>query len=131
MNNLSRATFSHHIGWGVLILLCSFAAVGCAPSSVETIEMTSFDPSQDQAAIVGYYRGQAMDLREKAAAYDESIVRYERLFGPQSDWVSGARQLSQYYATAAQDLERLADAHAKAARTGLPQRQCPAKDCSN
>ena len=131
MNNLWRATSSPHVGWGGLIVLCLFAAVGCAPSSVETIEMTSFDPSQDQAAIVGYYRGQAMDLREKAAAYEESIVRYERLFGPQSDWVSGARQLSQYYAAAAQDLERLADAHAKAVRTGLQRRKCPAKDCNN
>jgi hypothetical protein len=131
MSKLSLATFSHHVRWGVLILLCSFAAVGCAPSSVETIEMTSFDPSQDQAAIVGYYRGQAMDLREKAAAYDESIVRYERLFGPQSDWVSGAQQLSRYYAAAAQDLERLADAHAGVAQSGPQQRQCPAKDCSN
>lgn len=69
-------------------------------------------------AIVGYYRGQAMDLREKASSLAESAVRYERLFDPQSDWVSGARQLSQYYAAAAQDLERLAEAHAEVARTG-------------
>ena len=48
-----------------------------------------------------------MVLREKAAEHAESAVRYEHLFGPQSDWVSGARQLSQYYAVAAQDLERL------------------------
>jgi hypothetical protein len=126
MNNLH----SHHVGRGILFVLCLLAAVGCAPQHVETIEMTSFDPSQDQTAIVGYYRDEAMDLREKVAAYDESVVRYERLFGPQSDWVSGARQLSQYYAAAAQDLERLADAHAKIAGTGVQRRQCPAKDCS-
>ena len=83
--------------------------------------MTSFDPSQDQVAIAGYYRDQAMDLQEKAAELAESAVRYERLFGPQSDWVSGARQLSQYYAIAAQDLERLAEAHAEVARTGPQQ----------
>jgi hypothetical protein len=85
--------------------------------------MTSFDPSQDQMAIVGYYRGQAMDLREKAASLAESVVRYEHLFGPQSDWVSGARQLSQYYAAAAQDLERAAEGHAEVARTGRQRRQ--------
>ena len=122
MNNLRRATFSPHIRWGVLIVLCSLTAAGCA-QPIETIEMTSFDPSQDQAAIVSYYRGQAMDLREKAAAHAESVVRYERLFGPQSDWVSGALQLSQYYAAAAQDLERLAEAHAEVARTGRQSRR--------
>ena len=119
MNNLH----SHHVGWSALIVLCMLAAVGCAPQHVETIEMTSFDPSQDQAAIVGYYRDEAMDLREKAAEHAESAIRYERLFGPQSDWVSGARQLSQYYAAAAQDLERLVEAHAEVARPGLQKRR--------
>ena len=122
MNNLWRTTLSHHVGWGALIVLCSLVAAGCA-QPVETIDMTSFDPSQDQMAIVGYYRGQAMDLREKATALAESAVRYEHLFGPQSDWVSGARKLSQYYAAAAQDLERLAEAHAEVARTGQQRRQ--------
>jgi hypothetical protein len=127
MNNLR----SHHVGSGVLIVLCVLAAVGCAPSSVETIEMTSFDPSQDQAAIVGYYRDEAIDLREKAAEHAESAIRYERLFGPQSDWVSGARQLSQYYAAAAQELERQAEAHAEVARTGRQKLQLPPKACCN
>ena len=72
-------------------------------------------------AIAGYYRGQAMDLREKAASLAESAVRYEHLFGPQSDWVSGARQLMQYYGAAAQEQERLAEAHAEVARTGRQQ----------
>jgi hypothetical protein len=122
MSNLRRETVSHHVGWGVLTLLCSLAVAGCA-QPVETIDMTSFNPSQDQMAIAGYYRGQAIDLREKAASLAESAVRYERLFDPQSDWVSGARQLSQYYAVAAQDLDRLAEAHAEVARTGRQGRQ--------
>jgi len=122
MNNLWRATVSHHVGWGVLIVLCSLVAAGCA-QPVETIDMTSFDPSQDQMVIVGYYRGQALDLREKAASLAVSAVRYERLFGSQSDWVSGARQLSQYYAAAAQEQEHLAEAHAEVARTGQQQRR--------
>ena len=113
MNNLRLP----QVGTGILILLCSLAAVGCA-QSIETIDRTSVDSLQDQIAIVGYYRAEAMVLKEKAAAIAESAVRYEHLFGPQSDWVSGARQLSQYYAVAAQDLERRADAYAEAARTG-------------
>ena len=73
--------------------------------------------------IAGYYRDQAVVLREKASLIAESAARYEHLFGPQSDWVSGAKQLSQYYAAAAQDLERLAEAHAEVARTGRQRRR--------
>ena len=130
MNNQSRTEWSGRIRWSVLFLLCSLAAASCA-QPVETIEMTSFDPSHDQAAIVGYYREQAMDLREKAAGYAESAVRYEHLFGPESDWVTGARKLSEYYAESAQELDRLAEAHAKIAQPGLQKRRCPMKDCSN
>ena len=118
MNNLPLP----HVGRGILILLCSLAAVGCA-QSVETIGRTSVDQLQDQMAIAGYYRAEATVLKEKAAAIAESAVRYEHLFGPQSDWVSGARQLSQYYAVAAQDLEHRADAYAEAARTGQQRRR--------
>lgn len=109
------------VGWRMLITLCLFAWSGCAQPTV--IDMASFDPAQDQGAIAGYYRDEAMVLKEKASLIAESAVRYERLFGSQSDWVSGARQLSQYYAVAAQDLERRADAHAEVARTGRPPRR--------
>ena len=118
MNNLRLP----HVGRGVLILLCSLAAAGCA-QPVETIDRTSVDSLQDQMAVAGNYRAEAMVLKEKAAAIAESAVRYEQLFGPQSDWVSGARQLSQYYAVAAQDLERRATAYAEAAQTGRQRRR--------
>ena len=118
MNNLRRATPSAHVGWGVLLVLCVLAASGCAESVVPIEDMTSFDPSQDQMAIAGSYRAEAVALKEKAAALAESVVRYEHLFGTQSDLVSGARQLSQYYVEAAQELERRAEAHAEVARTG-------------
>lgn len=121
MNQLQRATVSNDFGKGVLFLLCLLAAAGCAqPVKVDTI---SFGPSQDQQTVVGYYRDEAMVLKEKAALIAESAVRYEQLFGPQSDWVSGARQLSQYYAVAAQDLERRAQAYEESVRTGKPWRR--------
>ena len=122
MNNLWHATLSHYVGGGMLILLCSFAAAGCTQPAAK-IDTTDFGPSQDHMAIAGYYRDQAMVLREKAGSVAESAVRYEHLFGPQSDWVSGALQLSEYYAVAAQDLERRAEAHTDAARTGGRQRR--------
>jgi len=130
MKKLSHATLSPRVRWNVLILLCSFGAAACA-GQVETIEMTSFSPSHDQAAIVGYYRDAAMEQREKAASYAQSAARYEHLFGPESDWVSGARKLSEYYAESARELERLAEAHAKLTQSGLPRHRCPAKDCGN
>lgn len=122
MNQLQRATFSNHVGTGLLVLLYSLAAVGCS-QPVEKVDTISFGPSQDQQTIAGYYRDEAMALKEKAALIAESAVRYEHLFGPQSDWVSGARQLSQYYAVAAQDLERRAQAYEESARTGKPRRR--------
>jgi hypothetical protein len=115
MNNLRYAAHSSRLGLGVRLLFCLLAGAGCAQPG-QTIDTTSFGPSQDQVAIAGYYRGEALALKEKAAAIAESAVRYEHLFGPQSDWVSGARQLSQYYAVAAQDLERRAEAYEEAAR---------------
>ncbi len=121
MNQRQRATLSNHVGKGVLILLCSLAAAGCAQPD-EKIETISFGPLQeDQQIVAGYYRDEAMVLKEKAALSAESAVRYEHLFGPQSDWVSGARQLSHYYAVAAQDLERRAEAYEESARTGRQQ----------
>jgi hypothetical protein len=122
MSKLRRTIFSYYVEGSVLVILCSFAVGGCARSPVNA-DMTSFDPSQDQKVIVSYYRDQAMVLKEKAAALTESALRYEQLFGSQSDWVSGARQLSQYYAAAAQEQERLAEAHAEVARTGKQRRQ--------
>jgi hypothetical protein len=126
MNNLH----SHYVGRGLLFALCVFAAAGCAQSApIE--DMASFDPSQDQMAIADSYRSEAVALKEKAAALAESVVRYEHLFGPQSDLVSGAKQLSQYYADAAQELERRAAAHAEVARTGRQKLQLPPKACCN
>jgi hypothetical protein len=117
VNQLRRSTLLHYVGWGVVIVLSSLTVVGCTEPVVMT-DMTSFDPSQDQKAIAGYYREQAMAMREKAGSVAETAVRYKHLFGPESDWVSGALQLSEYYAVAAQDLERRAEAHAEVARTG-------------
>ena len=120
MNSLRCATLSAHVGRGALVVFCLLAAAACA-QPIETIEMTSFDPSPDQVTIAGYYRDGAMDMKGKAASLAESAARYEQLFGPQSDWVSGAKQLSQYYAAMAQEQERLAEAHAEVARRGRQQ----------
>ena len=78
--------------------------------------MSSYDPSQDQTAIAGYYRDRAVTMREKANAQSTAAVRYEALFGPEDDSVVGARSLAHYYEQTAQELERIAATHAAVGR---------------
>jgi hypothetical protein len=115
MRGVQRGVAADSIKTIILTLFCGFVAAGCAPS-VEKIDAIPFDAWHDQQVLAGQYRNEAMILREKAAMMAESAGRYERLFGPQSDWVSGAQQLSHYYAGAAQDLDRRAEAYDQAAR---------------
>ena len=122
---------AHHVGRGLLFALCLFALAGCAQSVTPIEDMASFDLSQDQNAIAGYYRTEAVALKEKAAWHAESAARYAHLFGTESDWVSGARQLSQYYTEAAQEMEHQAEAHAEVARTGRQKLQLPLQACCN
>lgn len=112
---------SQRSGWIAIIALGALVAFGCAASA--SIDMTSFDPSQDQVAIAENYRREAMAMRQKAESLASTAARYERLFGPHSDLVSGARLLSRYYAEAAQELDRLAHAHEEVARPGRRLRQ--------
>ena len=106
------------VGSRWLLLCCLIIGVisGCA--SPESLEMGSYDPSHDQRAIAGYYRNQALAMHEKAKAQATTAARYEELFGAESDLVSGACSLAQYYEQTALELERLAEAHASVDRTG-------------
>ncbi len=98
-----------------LLLVCLLEIVGCA--SHAPIDMGSYDPSHDQRAIADYYRHRAFAMREKAAAQATAAVRYEELFGPDSDLVSGARLLARYYEQTALELDRVAEDHAAVAGT--------------
>ena len=94
------------------LLLCCMAlggVSGCA--SRESIDLDSFDPSHNQTEIASYYRNQAVVMRERADAQATAAVRYEALFGPEADLVSGAKSLAHYYEQTAQELERVAQAH--------------------
>ncbi|MBX3330809.1 MAG: hypothetical protein KF722_10440 [Nitrospira sp.] len=101
------------VGWGLLV--CLLGIGGCASS--EPLDMSSYDPSHDQKAIASYYRDQAVSMREKANAQATAAARYEALFGPEADLVSGARLLARYYEQTAQELERVAEAHAAVDRS--------------
>jgi hypothetical protein len=99
------------------LLLCCLALAGISGcASPESIDLDSFDPSHNQTEIASYYRNQAVAMREKADAQATAAVRYEALFGPEADLVSGAKSLAHYYEQTAQELERVAQAHEAVAR---------------
>jgi hypothetical protein len=99
------------------LLLCCLALAGISGcASPESIDLDSIDPSHNQTEIANYYRNQAVAMREKADAQATAAVRYEALFGPEADLVSGAKSLAHYYEQTAQELERVAQAHEAVAR---------------
>jgi len=82
------------------------------------LDLTSQDPSQDQRKIASYHTQQAVLLRLKAEELSQRVLVYEHLFGGESEWVSGARLLVQFYEEAAKEQERLADWHLGIAGNG-------------
>lgn len=88
---------------------------GCASPDRE-FDLLSFNSSIDQRLIASYYQEEALRLRQQAEGFDARAEMYERMFGPDSDWVSGARLLAQSYRLTADDRERLAKDHLDARR---------------
>ena len=102
----------------VLILLVCFCVSGCSRGSTVVLDPASHDPGQDHWAIASYYSREAALSRQQAEALANRVVVYERLFGRESDWVSGTRLLMQYYEEAAHEQDRLADLHLELGRGG-------------
>lgn len=95
---------------GALLPACSHAR--------SELDLTDYDQTQDQHKIAGFYSQEAARLRLMARDLDHRAVVYERLFGPGSDWVAGARLLARSYDDAAQDHERAAEQHLSLMRGG-------------
>ena len=88
---------------------------GCAAPDQE-IDLASFNSAIDQRLIARYYQEEAFRYRQQADELDTRGEMYARMFGPDSDWVSGARLLAQSYRLTADDRERLAKDHLDAGR---------------
>jgi len=58
--------------------------------------------------------------RQQVEVLTERVTIYERLFGRESDWVSGTRLLVQFYEEAAREQDRLADLHLELGRGRSP-----------
>jgi hypothetical protein len=91
---------------GLAFLLCA----GCTGSGTPST-LSSLDISPHQWDIAAHYQREALTLRQQAEEYMVRAAVYEQLFGLQSDWVTGARLLSQFYEESAREQERLADVH--------------------
>ena len=99
---------------GILIIACLiFTACHWGPilplASVDSASRN--DPTQDHVKMASFYVRQAMRSREMAGEQANRALVYERMFGADSDWVSSARLLSQFYENAAREQEREANWH--------------------
>ncbi len=95
----------------LILLLAIFFQPGCSGKSTAPLDMTALEPSQDQGKIAAYYRHEAVIARQQAEELTHRAVVYERLFGPESEWVTGTRLLAQFYEEAARDEEQRARRH--------------------
>jgi hypothetical protein len=100
-------------------LLLGFWA-GCGAPPDREFDLVSFHPSIDQRAIARYYHEEAVRYRRQADELDTRGDMYERMFGSDSDWVTGAKLLAQSYRLAADDRDRLAREHLDAGRNASP-----------
>ena len=95
----------------LVLLLAIFLLPGCSGLSTAPLDMAAIDPDQDQKKIAAYYYQEAVVSRQQAEELTHRAVVYERLFGPESEWVTGTRLLAQFYEEAAREQDRLADLH--------------------
>ena len=100
----------------LVLVLGVLLVAGCVRGPTTLLDPASRDPGQDHWAIAAYYSRQAALSRQQAEELNGSIVAYERLFGPESEWVVGTRRLAQFYEDAAREQDRLADLHLELGR---------------
>lgn len=97
----------------LVLILVILLQPGCSGISTAPLDMTAIDPGQDQKKIADYYHQEAVVSRHQAEELTHRAAVYERLFGPDSEWVSGARLLAQFYEEAALEADQLARRHLK------------------
>jgi hypothetical protein len=90
-------------------------ASGCTNRTV-VLDPVSRDPVQDHGAIAIYYSHEAAVSRQQVEELSDRVVIYERLFGQESDWVTGTKLLVQFYQEMALEQDRLADLHLNLSR---------------
>ncbi len=92
------------------LAMAACTALGCITTSAP-LNLTSLEPTADQRKIADYYRQDAVFFRLKAREMAERIETYQALFGADSEWVTGARLLAQFYEHSAIDQDHQALMH--------------------
>jgi hypothetical protein len=106
-----------------LVIFLGFLLLsGCTGGSTAVLDLGSQDSEQDHWAIASYYSREAAKSRQQAEEMTNRVAIYERLFGPESDWVAGTRLLVQFYEEEAREQEHLADLHLELGRGRSPNR---------
>lgn len=116
----------------LMLLIGLLLGTACHPGPIVPLvplHAASHDPSQDHSKIAAYYAREATQSREMAEELANRVVVYERLFGRESDWVTGTKLLTQFYEEAAREQDRQANLHLElagrrssgpSARSGTP-----------
>ncbi len=95
--------------WLVFVLItCMFNLHGCS-ASPKLLDFNAAETADERRAISEFYRKEAIMFRQKADEMQERATAYRPLFGEESDWVTGARLLGEYYQQEARDRQRLSD----------------------
>ena len=98
--------------FGRLVLLQWAILASCVGAGSE-LELTSQDQSHDQAWIASVYQREAARLWQSSQQMSARLTVYERVFGAESDWVTGTRVLAQALEEEALEHERKARQHLK------------------
>lgn len=101
---------STHTSRVTILILAVFLLSGCSGQGA-SYELSTFDAAADQWAIANYHSQEATRLQQKSDELYARAFMYERLFGADSEWVTGTRLLAQSYVDAAQDQARRAEQH--------------------
>jgi hypothetical protein len=87
--------------------------------------------AEEQKTIAEHYRNEAAVFRQRADQVEAQVTTYRELFGEESEWVRGARALSEYYQRAAQERELLAEQYQSSAVGTAPPEISPRMDLSS
>ena len=94
----------------LLLLIGLLLATACHRGPVVPfvpLHTRTHDPYQDHMTMAKYYANEATLSHQKAEELANRIVVYERLFGRESDWVTGTHLLAQFYEEAAREQDRV------------------------
>ncbi len=98
------------ISFGRLVAVfaaCMLDMQGCS-ASPKFSDFNAAETADERSTVAEFYRKEAIMFRQKADEMAERATAYRQLFGEESEWVSGARLLGEYYRQEARDRDRLA-----------------------